>query len=78
MAGLFLFKRNFPVSREEIQRSQIVIFENFPKKVKKINFYTERGYLKLAKASWNKRRKIQKVTRQEQYNQGDWRCGNAL
>lgn len=39
----------FPVSREEIQRSQIVAFENFPKNVKRINFYTERGYLKLTK-----------------------------
>ena len=39
----------FPVSKEEIQRSQIVAFENFPKNVKRINFYTERGYLKLTK-----------------------------
>lgn len=59
----------FPVSKEEIQRSQIVAFENFPKNVKRINFYTERGYLKLTKTfsddfSW----KVQDILIDEYFN----------
>lgn len=59
----------FPVSREEIQRSQIVAFENFPKNIKRINFYTERGYLKLTKTfnddfSW----KVQDILVDEYFN----------
>ena len=66
------FKENidyFPVSREEIKRSQIVAFENFPKNVKRINFYTERGYIKLTKTfsddfSW----KVQDIMIDEYFN----------
>ena len=66
------FKENidyFPVSREEIKRSQIIAFENFPKNIKRVNFYTERGYIKLNKTfsddfSW----KVQDILIDEYFN----------
>ena len=66
------FKENidyFPVSREEIKRSQIIAFENFPKNIKRVNFYTERGYIKLNKTfsddfSW----KVQDTLIDEYFN----------
>lgn len=66
------FKENvdyFPVSREEIKRSQIVAFENFPKNIKRVNFYTERGYIKMTKTfsddfSW----KVQDILIDEYFN----------